>query len=115
MLSDNLLQFYADCFCNGNKDRAKISLNSQYNEIRSKDANMISFVCGAMFILILCLLYFVRVPGDTDRTQAWQALFAALDIYYLTWTVTFVIFSTGFCIQIFRMYSINYAFIFEID
>lgn len=36
-------------------------------------------------------------------------------VYYLVATGIYILFATGFCIQVFRKYQINYPFIFEID
>lgn len=38
-----------------------------------------------------------------------------MDSYYFTAVLCFILFSTGFAIQIFRRYNINYTFIFEVD
>lgn len=36
-------------------------------------------------------------------------------VYYLVATMIYILFATGFCIQVFRNFQINYPFIFEID
>jgi hypothetical protein len=36
-------------------------------------------------------------------------------VYIVTFVVVFILFATGACIQIFRLYHVNYAFIFEVD
>ena len=67
ILSDNLLTFYADCFCKGNKGQAKTQLDAQYNEIRRKDSNMISFFGGGLLILFSFFLFLCICPGEGDN------------------------------------------------
>ena len=38
-----------------------------------------------------------------------------MDTYYFTAVICFILYSTGFAVQIFRRYNINYTFIFEVD
>ena len=63
----------------------------------------------AGFFLFLCLC-----PPATP-VSPWEMLFSSMDIYIITSVICFVLFATGFAVQIFRSYSVNYAFIFEID
>lgn len=113
ILSDDLLTFYADCFCKGNRNQAKTQLDAQYNEIRRKDSNLISFFGGGCAILLSFFLFFCICP-PVDNPD-WDEIFAGIDTYYFTAVICFILFSTGFAVQIFRRYNINYTFIFEID
>ena len=38
-----------------------------------------------------------------------------MDTYYFTSVLCFIMFATGFAVQIFRRHNVNYTFIFEID
>lgn len=62
VLSKNLLQFYADCFHKGNKAAAKKALDSQHNEIRKEDSNVISFFVGGSLVLLMVLIYLLIIP-----------------------------------------------------
>lgn len=64
MLSDGLLQFYADVFHEGNKSDARSDLNSQHNKIRAIDGAGIAFACGGIFMLITALIFFIFAPTD---------------------------------------------------
>ena len=62
ILSDDLLTFYSDCFCKGNRNQARTQLDAQYNEIRRKDSNLISFFGGGCLILLMFFLFFCICP-----------------------------------------------------
>ena len=64
ILSDDLLTFYADVFCKGNLKQAKAQLDAQYNEIRAKDSNMISFFGGGLVVFFTFFLKFVISIGQ---------------------------------------------------
>ena len=114
ILSDDLLTFYADCFCKGNMRQARTQLDAQYNEMRRKDSNLISFFGGGLLVLFGFFL-FLCCASSSNKSDDWGMLFASMDIYYLTAVICFIMFSTGFAVQIFRRYNVNYTFIFEID
>lgn len=114
-MSDDLLTFYADCFCKGSISSAKIQLDAQYNEIRRKDSNLISFFGGGLLVMFSFFLFLSICPTDKGNEPDWTELYAGTDTYWFTLVICFILFATGFCIQIFRRFSINYTFIFEID
>lgn len=62
ILSDDLLTFYADCFCKGNLRQAKTQLDAQYNEMRRKDSNLISFFGGGLLVLFSFFVFLVACP-----------------------------------------------------
>jgi len=113
ILSDDLLTFYADCFCRGNKRQAKTQLDAQYNDIRRKDSNIISFLMGGIIVLLAFFVFLAVSP--TPQDSDWNEIFASTDSYYFTAVICFILFSAGFAVQIFRKYNINYTFIFEVD
>ena len=114
ILSDDLLTFYADCFCKGNLRQAKTQLDAQYNEMRRKDSNLISFFGGGLVVLFSFFVFLVACPSAEEDAD-WNEIYAGMDSYYFTAVICFILFSTGFAIQIFRRYNINYTFIFEVD
>ena len=63
ILSDDLLTFYADCFCKGNLRQAKTQLDAQYNEMRRKDSNLISFFGGGLLVLFSFFIFLVACPA----------------------------------------------------
>ena len=74
---------------------------------------MISFFGGGCFILLTFFLFFCICPPATGAD--WNEIYAGVDTYYFTAVICFILFATGFCIQMFRRFNINYTFIFEID
>ena len=58
ILSNDVLNFYADCFCKGNLRQAQHQLNAQYNEIRVKDSNLMCFFGGGLVVLA-CFFVFL--------------------------------------------------------
>ena len=77
---------------------------------------MICFSLGAIFMLITVLLFFVFAPTDNLPDQVgWVSFFGGEDVYIFTFILIWIVFATAVNIQIFRSYSINYTFIFEID
>ena len=115
ILSDDLLTFYADCFCKGNIRQAKSQLDMQYNEIRRKDSNLISFFGGGLLMLFSFFLFLVIAPQPSSTSSNWYELYSSIDIYYFTAVICFILFSTGFAVQIWRRHNVNYTFIFEVD
>lgn len=109
-----MLKFYAEIFCNGSLSKAKIELNSQANHVRVKDSNLITFFGGGLVVLVGFFLFLCFCPPATAESH-WDMLFSSMDIYIFTSVMCFILFATGFAVQIFRSYSVNYAFIFEID
>jgi len=67
-------------------------------------------------LIILIFLIIIPpegVPGD-DREHI-EELTSGVEVYYFALLICFIIAATGFAVQIFRKYNVNYAFIFEID
>lgn len=66
-------------------------------------------------MLISTVSFFYLIPKQPKDPVGGTSFFAALDVYYFTYIIIFILFATGVNIQIFRKFSINYTFIFEID
>lgn len=75
---------------------------------------VIAFFLGACLITLIVLIYFAVIP-PVGGQEEWNELQSSLDVYIVTFVVVFILFATGAAIQIFRLYSVNYAFIFEVD
>ena len=82
----------------------------------AKDLSLISFGVGAISMLLLTLIFFWVVnPSDYPNPTGWNSFFGGLDSFYFTYILIFILVGVGINIMVFRMYSINYSFIFEID
>lgn len=97
ILSDDLLKFYALCFCKGSVSSARNLLDTQYNEIRRKDSNLISFFLGAIFLSLIMLIFLLAIR-PSDGVDHWSEIGDAVDIYYFTGVISFIVFSTGFAV-----------------
>jgi hypothetical protein len=103
-------------FYKSDVNRARQQLDAQYNEIRKKDSNLISFFGGATIMCILFLLFSCITETDESKmNDNWLIIASGIDIYYFTSILVFILFATGFSVQVFRMFNINYTFIFEVD
>ena len=98
ILSDDLLTFYADCFCKGNVRQAKMQLDAQYNEIRRKDSNLISFFGGGLIVMASFFTFLVACPQDQGVDTNWAEIFTGIDTYWFTLVICFILFSTGFAV-----------------
>jgi hypothetical protein len=111
-----LLKFYADCFHGGNRTAAKYQLNAQHNRIRARDSNVIAFSIGAMFMMLLMMVFFGFAPNHYSKNQTgWLSFFAGEDSFIFIFVLIWVVFGTAANIYVFRSFGINYTFIFEID
>jgi hypothetical protein len=82
--------------------------------MRVKDSNLISFFGGGLVVLASFFVFLCVCPPSTSENN-WDMLFSSMDTYYFTSVICFIMFATGFAVQIFRRYNVNYAFIFEVD
>ena len=85
----------------------------QYNEIRRKDSNLISFFGGGLLVMSSFFVFLCVCPPASKPD--WTMLFSSMDTYYFTLVLTYILFCTGLAVQIFRRFNVNYTFIFEID
>lgn len=115
ILSDDILTFYADIFCKGHLRQAKLQLDAQYINIRRRDSNLISLFAGGIIVLLAFFLFLIFSPSTAEVSSDWNEIYAGIDTYIFTIVICFVLFATGFAVQTFRYYNINYTFIFEID
>ena len=60
ILSNDLLKFYADCFCKGNLKIARAQLDGQQTRMRRTDLLLIALFSGMMIML---LPFFGGGPG----------------------------------------------------
>ncbi len=91
-----------------------MQLDAQYNDIRRRDSNLISFFGGGLLILFSFFI-FLSIAPSANNDPDWSEIYAGIDSYYFTAVICFILFCTGFAVQIFRRYNINYTFIFEVD
>lgn len=76
---------------------------------------IITFFAGCMVILIMFYTYILTLPSTDPVGDPWEELSSGVETYILTFILAFIVLSTAVNIQIFRMFQVNYTFIFEID
>ena len=77
---------------------------------------LICFFTGATVTLVVILVFLVVIPEqDDDDRKHLNELTSGVEVYYFALLICFIIAATGFAVQIFRKFNVNYAFIFEID
>jgi hypothetical protein len=66
---------------------------------------------------MLCLLIWAisEIPSDLEVPNWIEPFSASMNVYYCLLPIIFICFGTSLCIHVFKKYSINYTFIFEID
>ena len=64
-------------------------------------------------VLLAFFLFLAICPAPEGAD--WNEIYASIDTYIFTAVICFVLFATGFAVQIFRRFNINYTFIFEVD
>ena len=77
---------------------------------------LISFFVGGIVTLMIILIFLIIIPEQSDDEKSHlDELTSGIEIYYFALLICFILAATGFCVQTFRKYNVNYAFIFEID
>ena len=118
ILSNDLLTFYAECFCKRNLSSARSQLDQQQNQMRRNDLLLIALFGGMILMLLPLAIFLLLIPPQMrpgDTTDNWEQLSSGIEIYYFGLLIVFIIAATGFAVQVFRKYGVNYMFIFEID
>ena len=77
---------------------------------------LISFFIGGIMTLFVILIFLIIIPPlDNDEKDHFEELSSGIEVYYFALLICFILAATGFAVQTFRKYNVNYAFIFEID
>ena len=67
ILTEGVLKFYADMFCNGSKVKSRKVLDAQHNKIRTIDAVTIALFLGGIIVMCAFFVFFVCIPNyDPD-------------------------------------------------
>ena len=75
-----------------------MQLDAQYNEIRRKDSNLISFFGGGLIVMASFFTFLVACPQDQGVDTNWAEIFTGIDTYWFTLVICFILFSTGFAV-----------------
>jgi hypothetical protein len=97
---DDLFTFFTEAFTDSNKNKSKRMLDHLNTEMRRKDALCISFFAGMSLTMICIGLFFLFTP-PSDGHQDFDELISALPAIRLSFVCVYVLFATGFVIQVF--------------
>jgi len=97
-LTKNILYFYSQILYNGDKKRAIEDLNGQHNEIRKKDAILISFFGGATASVTIFLIVFLIIRPGEDGEEDWNELYSGIVIFQFLLAIILVLVFSGMAI-----------------
>ena len=111
-----LYKFFVVTLAKGDESKARHMLEAQNMEIRKVDAVRIAFLAGISLVLIIFSLFFAVLPTTKkDEKLAHKQLDSALTVYRFVFIFSYILLATGFCVQIFVKFNINYLYIFELN
>ena len=72
---------------------------------------LISFFVGGIVTLMAILIFLIIIPEQSDDEKSHlDELISSIEIYYFALLICFILAATGFCVQTFRKYNVNYAY-----
>ena len=112
-----MIIFYSRAFVNDNIDVARRRLMNQNKTIPKNEAVVIAFCLGFIVSLVCALIFMVCLVPNSDHTAGEWVLQAGgtIMVYLLFAVFVFIVFATGFVIQVLVNYQVNYPFIFELE
>lgn len=66
-------------------------------------------------ILMLFLCYFMVIQPKDATDKHWDEIYSSIETFQFTLVLVFIMAAVGFAIYFFRMFGVNYIFIFELD
>lgn len=115
---NEVIQYFADQYTHGNRDKALNLLDEHQSPLRKKDAVLLTYFAGLLTMIAFILIVLIIIPQDGDHTHKYNetdAILANLYTFRFLLMVVFLILASTFCVKIFRDYKINYMFIMELD
>jgi len=113
-LIQKFVKFYAKHFTKNNTKRAQNILENHHHDIRRKDAVLISSFSGANLMLLLITIFLLAIPASDGSYEA-ERIYSSFPSFRLTFMMIFLMVGTATVIKIFKMFKVNYLFIFELD
>lgn len=112
-----MIEFFAEHFAsNGTRQEAKKILEQHSTEMRRNDALFIAFFSGCSLILTMLGVFFgALTPLQPGQDFELKYLYHSSALFRFFGLLVYIVFATGFCINVFVSYGINYLYIFECD
>lgn len=100
-------------------------LHGEGDKLRRRDLFRLSFFAGGTFVLLVLMVFGLimeidifnpRGSGNVEYNKSskafWLAIKASNPIFRFTFMIGYILFAIGVCIQVFRLWGINYIYIF---
>jgi len=115
---NEVINFFAEHFAGGSRDKALNLLDEHQSPMRRKDAMILTFFAGLLTMILILSTFLIIIPEDGHtfhREGAMKEILASLYTFRFLFMLIFMTLSASLCIKIFRDYKINYMFIMELD
>ena len=113
---DDMLQFIATHFTrSGLRNEARKLLETHNAQVRRSDALIITFFSACSITMALIGAFFLFSPPSDRTHNELYYIYNSTSVLRVTFFFIYLIFATGFCIQVFVIYGVNYLYIFELD
>jgi len=99
-LLDELVNFYAEYFCEGSKHLAKKHLKNQDSSLRVSDAINLGMSMGIIIALLPFLVFFWSISSSQEDNDEYVT--SSLPVFRLCFIVSVFFLGAGICIHIFR-------------
>lgn len=70
---------------------------------------------GALFIIMIFILFGLLLPGSDDPWIDWLELFSSFYTFRFLFMIVLLLLFAGVDVLILRHFKVNYLFIFELD
>ena len=85
------------------------------NSIRPKDLITILFFSGASWMLLVISILFIYLEATSGTETDFEELVDSMAVLRFSFILAYIVFASGFIVQIMQNYGINYLYIFELD
>jgi len=83
--------------------------------MRKIDAVIIAFFVGAICFMIPMIIFFIAISTRNDSDLDERCWLSSIPVFRLTFMIIFLIGASGFAIQMYKKFRVNYFYIFELD
>ena len=112
-----VITFYSKKFTKNDLKIARKNIDIPIKILKKKDAAILSYFSGLLSVLLPIILYWVFTTTDLDNrvsteNDCWSA---SLPIFRGAFMAIVLLGGAGLCMHLFRLFEINYIYIFEFD
>ena len=74
-----------------------------------------NFFLGVDLMMAVLFATILAIPSTAEVAGWTEALTSCMITYYLLLILVIIVAATGFCVEVFSKYGVNYSYIFELD